>query len=78
MSDGLDAAFCVETLNAALAGRGQPEILNTDQSSQFAGCNFTGALKGADVVFPWTAGADAWTTSLAGTGESRPIVLVHP
>jgi len=49
--------FCVETLNDELAGRSQPEIFNTDQSSKFAGCNFTCVLKGADVVFPWTAGA---------------------
>ena len=38
------AAFCVETLEDALARYGKPEIFNTDQGSQFTGTAFTGML----------------------------------
>jgi putative transposase len=40
----LGAAFCVETLQEALAKHGKPEIFNTDQGSQFTGEAFTGVL----------------------------------
>ena len=38
----MEAAFCVETLEDALARHGKPEIFNTDQGSQFTGAAFTG------------------------------------
>jgi putative transposase len=50
LSNTLDAGFCVEALNDALARFGRPEIFNTDQGSQFTSFNFTGALKAADVA----------------------------
>ena len=40
----MEAAFCVETLEEALARHGKPEIFNTDQGSQFTGAAFTGVL----------------------------------
>jgi hypothetical protein len=40
----MDAAFCVETLEDALARHGKPDIFNTDQGSQFTGAAFTGVL----------------------------------
>jgi putative transposase len=40
----MEAAFCVETLEEALAKHGKPEIFNTDQGSQFTGAAFTGLL----------------------------------
>ena len=40
----MEAAFCVETLEAALARHGKPEIVNTDQGSQFTGAAFTVVL----------------------------------
>ena len=40
----MEAAFCVETLEDALAHHGKPDIFNTDQGSQFTGAAFTGAL----------------------------------
>ncbi len=40
----LEAAFCVETLENALARHAKPEIFNTDQGSQFTGADFTGVL----------------------------------
>ena len=40
----MEAAFCVETLEEALAKHGKPKIFNTDQGSQFTGAAFTGPL----------------------------------
>src|SRR3954462_1755130 len=44
LSNTLDADFCVEALEEALACYGRPEIFNTDQGSQFTGEAFTGVL----------------------------------
>jgi putative transposase len=44
LSITMEAAFCVETLEDALAQHGKPEIFNTDQGSQFTGAAFTGVL----------------------------------
>ena len=44
LSITLEAAFCVEALEEALARHGRPEIFNTDQGSQFTGEDFTGVL----------------------------------
>jgi len=41
----MEADFCVEALEEALARYGCPEIFNTDQGSQFTGFDFTGVLK---------------------------------
>ena len=42
-------AFCVETLEDALARHGKPEIFNTDQGSQFTSGEFTGMLIAAGI-----------------------------
>jgi transposase InsO family protein len=34
LSNTLDASFCVEALEEAIARYGKPEIMNTDQGSQ--------------------------------------------
>jgi putative transposase len=43
LSNTLESAFCIETLEAALA-LGRPEIFNTDQGSQFTSEAFTSIL----------------------------------
>ena len=45
VSISMDTAFCLDTLNDALARFGTPEIVNTDQGSQFTSVAFTQALK---------------------------------
>lgn len=63
----IEAAFCVETLEDALARLGKPDIFNTDQGSQFAGAAFTGVLASHESLSAWTAGAPGATTcSLRG------------
>jgi putative transposase len=44
VSIAMEAAFCVETLEDAVARHGKPDIFNTDQGSQFTGSAFTGVL----------------------------------
>jgi putative transposase len=44
LSITMEASFCVETLEDALARHGKPEVFNTDQGSQFTGTAFTGVL----------------------------------
>jgi len=40
----MEADFCVEALEEAMAKHGKPEIFNTDQGSQFTSVAFTGVL----------------------------------
>ena len=49
LSNTMDAGFCVEALEEALARFGKPEIFNTDQGSQFASNAFTGVLRAAEI-----------------------------
>ena len=49
VSNTLDAGFCVEALQAALARHGRPAIFNTDQGSQFTSFAFTAVLRDAEV-----------------------------
>ncbi len=49
VSNTMDAAFCIEALEEALATFGRPEIFNTDQGSQFTSTEFTDVLRAAQV-----------------------------
>jgi putative transposase len=44
LSITMEAGFCVEAVEEALARHGKPEIFNTDQGSQFTSAAFTGLL----------------------------------
>ena len=57
--DTMEAAFCVETLEDALARYGKPEIFNTDQGSQFTGAAFTGVLANNGIAISMD-GKGAW------------------
>ena len=49
LSNTLDAGFCTDALDEALARHGTPEIFTTDQGSQFTGCAFTGRVREAGI-----------------------------
>ena len=49
LSNTLDARFCTDALEEALARHGTPEIFNTDQGSQFTSLAFTGRLQEAGI-----------------------------
>ena len=55
----MEAAFCVEALEDALARHGKPDIFNTDQGSQFTGTAFTGALADNGIAISMD-GKGAW------------------
>ena len=59
LSITMEAAFCVETLEDALARHGKPDIFNTDQGSQFTGAAFTGALANNKIAISMD-GKGAW------------------
>jgi putative transposase len=63
LSITMDAAFCVGTLEDALARHGKPDIFNTDQGSQFTGAAFTGALANNSIAISMD-GKGAWRDNM--------------
>ena len=59
LSVTLSADFCIEALEEALARHGRPEILNTDQGSQFTSIDFITVLKDAKIAISMD-GKGAW------------------
>ena len=55
----MEASFCVETLEEALARHGKPEIFNTDQGSQFTCSAFTDVLTANEIRISMD-GKGAW------------------
>lgn len=66
LSTTLEADFCVEALNAAIARFGVPEIFNTDQGAQFTSESFLGVLEQHQVRL-----------SMDGKGRWRDNVFVE-
>src|SRR5258705_59029 len=66
VSTTMEAAFCIEALEEALARHGRPEIFNTDQGSQFTSAAFTDVLLKAGVAI-----------SMDGKGSWRDNVFVE-
>src|ERR1700674_1954993 len=62
----MEADFCIEALEEALAHHGRPEIFNTDQGSQFTSTVFTDVLLKADIAI-----------SMDGKGSWRDNVFVE-
>ena len=59
LSITMEAAFCVEALEEALARHGRPKIFNTDQGSQFTSHDFTAVLIKAAIAISMD-GKGAW------------------
>ncbi len=55
----MEAAFCVEAVQEALAKHGRPAIFNTDQGSQFTSLEFTDVLLDAKIAISMD-GKGAW------------------
>lgn len=45
----MDSVFCIEALEKALAKHSAPEIMNTNQGSQFTSRDFVRCLKTYDI-----------------------------
>ncbi len=52
LSNTLDASFCVEALEEAISKYGKPEIMNTDQGSQYTGSGWITTLTEAKIKIP--------------------------
>jgi putative transposase len=59
LSITMEAGFCIEALEEAIARHGRPEIFNTDQGAQFTGHDFTGVLNKAGIAISMD-GKGAW------------------
>jgi putative transposase len=59
LSITMEAGFCIEALDEAIARHGRPEIFNTDQGAQFTGHDFTGVLNKAGIAISMD-GKGAW------------------
>jgi len=59
LSITLEAAFCIEAVEEALAHYPRPDIFNTDQGCQFTSMAFTGMLKTAGIAISMD-GKGAW------------------
>jgi putative transposase len=74
-----EAAFCIETLEDALARHGKPEIFNTDQGSQFTGTAFTALLASHGIAISMDGkGSGKTTCSSSGCGvasNTREVYL---
>jgi putative transposase len=46
----MEADFCIEAFNEAVARYGAPQIVNTDQGSQFSGADFVEAVKASGAL----------------------------
>ena len=66
LSNTMEAAFCVEVLEDALAKHGRPDIFNSDQGSQFSGMAFTSVLIKNEIAI-----------SMDGKGAWRDNVVVE-
>ncbi len=59
LSITLEADFCIEAVEEALARHGKPDIFNTDQGSQFTSVDFIKVLKDAEIAISMD-GKGAW------------------
>jgi putative transposase len=59
VSNTMDVHFCLEAVEEALEKHGNPEIMNTDQGSQFTSLAFTQLLKDNDIRISMD-GKGAW------------------
>ena len=66
LSNTLDASFCIEALQEALAKYGTPEIFNTDQGSQFTAEGFIEQLDSRGIQI-----------SMDGKGRWRDNVFIE-
>ena len=72
LSITMEAAFCSEAVEEALARYGRPEIFNTDQRSQFTSIDFTAVLKKAEIAISMD-GKGAWRDNVSGERFCRSI-----
>ena len=81
LSITMEASFCVEALEDALAHHGKPEIVNTDQGSQFTGLAFTGVPLSKASRSAWMAkalGGTMCSSSVCGAPSNTKRYICGP
>jgi len=76
LSITMDVEFCLDAVNEAIAKYGCPEILNTDQGSQFTSQAFTGILKDNNIQISMD-GKGAWRDNVFVERLWRTIKYEH-
>ncbi len=66
LSNSMDVRFCLEALEEAMLRFGRPEIMNSDQGSQFTSLAFTSVLE-----------ANGVSISMDGSGSWRDNVFIE-
>ncbi|WP_420821946.1 IS3 family transposase [Pseudorhodobacter turbinis] len=71
LSNTLDASFCVEALEEAIARYGKPEIMNTGQGSQYTGTGWITTLTKAEIKISMPLGILRCNTLTVIDGRGR-------
>jgi putative transposase len=64
ISNSLDTESCIRTLEKAIDGHGIPDIINSDQGSQFTSEAWINALQSRGILI-----------SMTGKGRSNMVIL---
>jgi putative transposase len=76
VSISMDTSFCLDALEEAIDKYGSPEIVNTDQGSQFTSQAFTGYLKDNKIVISMD-GKGAWRDNVFVERLWRTVKYEH-
>ncbi|WP_198146882.1 DDE-type integrase/transposase/recombinase [Maribacter thermophilus] len=66
VSNSMDAQWCAKTLEEAVVQHGKPEIINTDQGSQFTSDEFSSTVLGKEIKL-----------SMDGKGRATDIAFIE-
>jgi putative transposase len=81
LSVTMEASFCVEALEDALAHHGKPEIVNTDQGAQFTGLDFMAFSLSKASPSAWMAkalGGTMCSSSASGAASNTRRYICGP
>jgi len=63
LSNTLDRTFVIEAIQKAIKRHGKPEIMNSDQGSQFTSDDYINLLKTTISKYLWMAKEEHWITN---------------
>jgi len=63
LSNTLDRTFVIEAIQKAIKRHGKPEIMNSDQGSQFTSDDYINLLKNNNIKYLWMAKEEHWITN---------------
>jgi putative transposase len=81
LSIAMEASFCIEAVEEALARYGKPDIFNTDQGSQFTCVDFVGVLSSNGIAISMDGeapGATMSSSSVSGEPSNTKRSISEP